>query len=172
MNGKARATSATPWPCTALYPKDRYKDGHPDLANSLNNLGFLLQAQGCTARRGYSSVRWPCTSALPQGTLPAGPPRTGPQPEQPGLPAPGPGLLRRGAGYPASPGDERALYPKARYPEGHPELASSLNNLGCLLQAQGSYGEARGYLERALAMSERSTPRIATRKATPTWPAA
>ncbi len=37
-----------------------------------------------------------------------------------------------------------ALYPKERYPHGHPDLATSLNNLGVLLQDQGAYGGARG----------------------------
>jgi CHAT domain-containing protein/tetratricopeptide (TPR) repeat protein len=52
-----------------------------------------------------------------------------------------------------------SLYPKDRYPRGHPDLATSLNNLGSLLQDQGSYGEARGYLERGLAMRESLYPR-------------
>src|SRR5262249_56591049 len=49
-----------------------------------------------------------------------------------------------------------ALYPKDRYPQGHPDLANSLHNLGALLQAQGDYGGARGYYQRALAMREAS----------------
>ena len=40
----------------------------------------------------------------------------------------------------------QALYPKERYPQGHPDLAVSLDDLGGLLQAQGAYGEALGYL--------------------------
>ena len=32
--------------CQKLYPPDKYPDGHPDLAKSLNNLGFLLYARG------------------------------------------------------------------------------------------------------------------------------
>ena len=43
----------------------------------------------------------------------------------------------------------RSLYPKDRYPHGHRRLAISLNNMGLLLLAQGSYGEAREHLERA-----------------------
>ena len=53
----------------------------------------------------------------------------------------------------------QALYPKDRFPHGHPDLANSLNNLGLLLKAQGDYGEARGYLERALAMNEALYPK-------------
>jgi CHAT domain-containing protein/Tfp pilus assembly protein PilF len=51
------------------------------------------------------------------------------------------------------------LYSKAKYPQGHPELATSLNDLGVLLQEQGEYGLARPYLERALAMREALYPR-------------
>ncbi len=50
-------------------------------------------------------------------------------------------------------------YPTDRYPQGHPDLATSLNNLGALLEAQGSYGEARVYYERALAMRELLYPK-------------
>ena len=53
----------------------------------------------------------------------------------------------------------QALYPKERYPQGHPDLALSLNNLGGVLKAQGAYGEARGYLERALAMYQALYPK-------------
>ena len=53
----------------------------------------------------------------------------------------------------------QSLYPKDRYPQGHPDLAQSLNALGFLLQAQGSYGEARGYFERALAMDQSLYPK-------------
>src|SRR5262249_11875161 len=45
-----------------------------------------------------------------------------------------------------------ALYPKERYPLGHPLLAPSFNSLGGLLRAQGNYEEARQYYERALEM--------------------
>ncbi len=32
--------------CQRLYPEARYKDGHLVLAGSLNNMGYLLRAQG------------------------------------------------------------------------------------------------------------------------------
>jgi CHAT domain-containing protein/Tfp pilus assembly protein PilF len=53
----------------------------------------------------------------------------------------------------------QSLYPKSFYPQGHHNLVRNLNNLGGLLQAQGSYGEARRYLERALAMVESLCPK-------------
>src|SRR5262245_26078190 len=43
----------------------------------------------------------------------------------------------------------KRLYPADRYPQGHPELAQSLNNLGGLLQSRGRYDEALGYHEQA-----------------------
>jgi CHAT domain-containing protein/tetratricopeptide (TPR) repeat protein len=45
------------------------------------------------------------------------------------------------------------LYSTSKYPAGHPELAQSLNNLGCVLQALGDYGKAQGYFEQALGAS-------------------
>src|SRR5262245_52301438 len=34
------------------------------------------------------------------------------------------------------------IYSKDKYPQGHPRLASGLNNLGVLLYSQGEYGQA------------------------------
>ena len=51
------------------------------------------------------------------------------------------------------------LYPKSDYPQGHTDLANSLNGLGYLLKAQGDYGGARRYYERALAMNEALYPK-------------
>jgi tetratricopeptide (TPR) repeat protein len=53
----------------------------------------------------------------------------------------------------------QSLYPKERYPQGHPALAISLLSLGTLLQAQGLYDEARGYLELALNMNQPFYPK-------------
>ena len=67
----------------------------------------------------------------------------------------------------------QALYPKERYPHGHPDLAESLDNLGYLLEAQGAYGDARGYYEQALAMLRGPLPQgAAIRRDIPTWPGA
>ena len=52
----------------------------------------------------------------------------------------------------------RRLYPEAQYPQGHRDLALSLNNLGELLQDQGEYAGARDYYEQALAMRRRLYP--------------
>jgi tetratricopeptide (TPR) repeat protein len=51
------------------------------------------------------------------------------------------------------------LYSADKYPSGHPDLATSLNNLGQLLQCQGDYAGALAFSRRALAMYERLYPK-------------
>jgi tetratricopeptide (TPR) repeat protein len=51
------------------------------------------------------------------------------------------------------------LYPRERYPRGHPDLATSLNNLGSLLHARGEYGKALDYLQQALQMRQQLYPK-------------
>jgi tetratricopeptide (TPR) repeat protein/CHAT domain-containing protein len=51
--------------------------------------------------------------------------------------------------------------------ERHPDLAGGLNNLGVLLQNQGDYGEARGYLRRALEMDQALYPKERYRQGHP-----
>src|SRR5262249_46333507 len=46
----------------------------------------------------------------------------------------------------------RALFPKANYPNGHPDLATSINNLGMLHWAAGEYGKAEPLYREALEM--------------------
>ena len=143
----------------------------PDLATSLNVMGFLLQAQGAygEAQR-YLQRALAMRGPLPQGRYPQGTP-TWPEPEQPGRLLQDQGAYGEARGYyERALAMYQALYPKERYPQGHPALASSLNNLGCLLQDQGAHGEARGYLERRWRCTRPSTPRSGIRRGTPTWP--
>lgn len=46
----------------------------------------------------------------------------------------------------------RALFPKAKYGHGHPQLATNLNNLGVLYQSAGEYGKAEFLFREALDM--------------------
>ena len=146
----------------ALYARERYPQGHPNLATSLNNLGFLLQEQGNDGEaRGYYQRALEMREALyPKEKYPQG------------LSDLAESLNNLGSMfyYQGSYGEARGyfqrsvemwetLYPKARYPQGHPNLATSLNSLGVVLQGQGAYGEARDCLQRALAMREALFPR-------------
>lgn len=53
---------------------------------------------------------------------------------------------------------DRKLYPTARYPDGHPDLATGLNNLGGLLHDQGAYREAARRFREALEMNRTLYP--------------
>src|SRR5262249_11817647 len=53
----------------------------------------------------------------------------------------------------------RQLYPKGKYPDGHLNLADTLNNLGDLLRGLGKVEEARAHLEQALAIQKKALPK-------------
>jgi hypothetical protein len=50
---------------------------------------------------------------------------------------------------------DRRLYPKGKYPDGHPHLARNMHNLGTLLRARGEYARAEPFCREALDMSQR-----------------
>src|SRR5262249_34669543 len=53
------------------------------------------------------------------------------------------------------------LYPPGRYPDGHPHLAVSLNNLGQLLRNRGEYARAEPFYREALALHLTLSNRLA-----------
>ncbi len=130
-----------------LYPTAEYPDGHPDLATSLNNLGFLL----------WSQRKFPEAEPLFREAL-AMRQRLYARSDHPELARSlnNLGVLLRDQEkyaeaepfYHAALAMERRLHAKAD----HPELATSLNNLGGLLQKQGKYAEAETFYRDALAM--------------------
>jgi CHAT domain-containing protein len=146
-----------------LYPEDRFPDGHPDLAASLNNLGVLLQARGELARaepllrdavamrqKLYPSARFPdghadlAVSLSNLGAL---------------LNARGE-LARAESLYRDTLAMRQKLYPPVRFPDGHPNLALSFNNLGALLQDRGELARAEPLYRDALAMLKRLYPPV------------
>jgi CHAT domain-containing protein/tetratricopeptide (TPR) repeat protein len=145
-----------------LCPPAQYPQGHPLLANSLNNLGTLLQYQ-----RKYGPAQTYYRKALamreqlyPKAQYPRGHPLLAQSLNNLGS------LLQDQGEYPQAQSYYRRalamneqLYPKAGYPRGHPDLAQSLNNLGSLPQAQGEYGQAEVYHRQALAMAEKLYPK-------------
>jgi CHAT domain-containing protein/tetratricopeptide (TPR) repeat protein len=50
------------------------------------------------------------------------------------------------------------LFPESKYPNGHPHLALSLNNLAFALSLTGSFDESLGYYEQALAVRQKLYP--------------
>jgi CHAT domain-containing protein/Tfp pilus assembly protein PilF len=138
-----------------VYSRDKYPDGHPDLARSLSNLGLMLRAQGAygQAEPFYRRALAMRQALYPKDKYPDGHPDLAHSLNNLG------GLLKTQGEYgQAEPfyrqavAMKQALYPRDKYPDGHPDLAISLNNLGLLLQAQGMHGQAEDFLRQALAM--------------------
>jgi CHAT domain-containing protein/Tfp pilus assembly protein PilF len=144
-----------------LYPKDRYPQGHRDLANSLNNLAMLHQAQGeyGKAEPLYARALKMYEALFPPARYPQGHPHLA-------LSINNLAVLhwKQGEYGKAEPLYARALkmyeglYPPARYPQGHPDLARSINNLAALHEEQGEYGKAEPLYARALKMREALFP--------------
>jgi tetratricopeptide (TPR) repeat protein len=121
---------------------------HPDTASIINNLGYLLQAQGdlAGARPYYERAL-----AIREKVL--GPDHRATATSLNNLG----GLLHvQGDLMGARPYYERslAILEKALGPD-HPDTATSLNNLGGMLHEQGDLAGARPYYERALAIHEK-----------------
>ena len=53
----------------------------------------------------------------------------------------------------------RTLFPKERFPNGHPELAKSINHLGALHWAAGEYARAEPFLREALVICSALYPK-------------
>jgi tetratricopeptide (TPR) repeat protein len=147
-----------------LYPKEKYPQGHPALTLSLNNLGYLLQAQGEYARAEpfYREALTMRQQLYPQTKYPQGHPALALSLNNLGY------LLRAQGKYArAEPilrealAMRQQLYPRDRYPQGHPDLAMSLSNLGALLRAQGKYAKAEPFCREALAMFNTLSSRVA-----------
>jgi CHAT domain-containing protein/Tfp pilus assembly protein PilF len=144
-----------------LYPVKDYPKGHPDLALSLNNLGYVLQALGDPAKAlPYFEKALAMRQRLyPPDQFPSGHPELG-------VSLNNLGEVLHDLGEPAKalPYYEKALamyqrlYPPDQFPSGHPALAASLNNLGFILQALGQPAKALPYYEKALAMYQRLYP--------------
>jgi CHAT domain-containing protein len=145
-----------------LYPKERYPQGHPDLANSINNLALLHQEQGeyGKAEPLYHRALKMREALFPQGRYPQGHPELAHSIHNLAF-------LHRAQGeyskaeplYVRALTMNEALFPPARFPRGHPDLALSINNLAVLHQAQGEYGKAEPLCARALKMNEALFPR-------------
>jgi CHAT domain-containing protein len=142
--------------CRQLYPA-----GHRNLAQSLNNLAHVLEAQGRLAaaeplyrealamnKRLYPEAKYPGGHpelALSLNNLAAVLQHQGRLEEAEPLHREGLAMNKR-------------LYPEADYPAGHPDLANSLNNLAHLLLAQGRLSAGEPIFRDALAMFKRLYP--------------
>jgi tetratricopeptide (TPR) repeat protein len=120
----------------ALYPKDKFKHGHPLLALSLNNVGSVLQDQGEyeEALKHYRQALAMRQALYPKDKFKRGHPLLASS-----LTNVGGGLQARGEHEEAlkhfrlALAMQQALYPKDKYKHGHPDLALSLNHVGSVL---------------------------------------
>jgi CHAT domain-containing protein/Tfp pilus assembly protein PilF len=145
-----------------LYPKERYPQGHPHLATSLDNLGVLLGKLGEYGRAmDYAQKALVMRQRLyPKERYPQGHPHLATSLNNLSLLQHSQGEYAQAVGYLTKALRMReCLYPKERYPRGHPDLATSMDNLGAMLGGQGEYAGALDCLQNALAMRERLYPK-------------
>jgi CHAT domain-containing protein/tetratricopeptide (TPR) repeat protein len=146
----------------ALYPKSDFPRGHQDLALSLNNLGYLLRAQGEYERAlPYLQQALAMYQALyPKSRHPGGNSDFVHCLNNLGLVHQDRGEYPEALKYHQEALTMcRLLYPRDRYPDGHADLAASLTNMGSLLWVQGEYQKTLPYLQQALAMYQALYPR-------------
>jgi CHAT domain-containing protein/tetratricopeptide (TPR) repeat protein len=135
--------------------RDKYPDGHPDLAVSINNLAALHQATGDygQAELLYREALQMRRRLFPKERFPAGHPDLA-------ISIGNLASLHQAAGSYRSAEllfrealvMYHQLFPKDKYPGGHPDLARGMNNLAGLHQAAGDYGKAEPLLREALVM--------------------
>lgn len=144
-----------------LYPRERYPVGHSDLAQGLMSLGSEYSSFGrFDWAVGYQERALAMIARLSEGQR---------ERDETLLAL---ALNELGFSYLASGSYDRALsrhrkalairerlYPRGRYPDGHPHLAQSLTNIGEVLAARGELDEAAGFLLKSLEMNERLYPK-------------
>ncbi len=141
-----------------LYPPERFKDGHRELAISLNNMGMFLTSLGEPAKALTYSEQ---ALAMNQKLYP--PDRFKDGHRELAISLNNMGMFLTSLGEPAKalPYLEQALamnqklYLPERFKDGHPQLATSLNNMGGVLKSLGEPAKALPYYEQALAMFQK-----------------
>jgi CHAT domain-containing protein/Tfp pilus assembly protein PilF len=146
----------------ALYPKSDFPRGHQDLALSLNNLGYLLRAQGEyeTALPYLEQALAMYQALYPKSHHPGGNSDFVHCLSNLGLVHQDRGEYLEALKYHQEALTMcQVLYPRDHYPDGHADLAASLNNMGSLLWVQGEYQKTLPYFQQALAMYQALHPR-------------
>ncbi len=148
--------------CRTLYPRDKYPQGHPDLALCTTNLARSHLAAGEYSQAGplFHEALAMRRALYPRDKYPQGHPdliitlstlaelyRATGEYGQAEL------LLREALGM------CRALFPRDKYPQGHLLLAAGINNLAELHRAAGEYGKAEPLFREALDIVRALYPR-------------
>jgi CHAT domain-containing protein/tetratricopeptide (TPR) repeat protein len=144
-----------------LYPPERFKDGHPDLANSLNWMGFVLDSLGESAK---ALTYYEQALAMRQKLYPPERFKDGHADLAHSLSNMGGVLYALRERAKALPYYEQALamrqklYPPERFKDGHIDLARSLHGMGVVLNALGEREKALPYYEQGLTMHKKLYP--------------
>jgi tetratricopeptide (TPR) repeat protein/CHAT domain-containing protein len=139
-----------------LYPEKQFPDGHHDLAENLNNLGFVLRVLGQEqqALAPFEQALQMRQRLYPKDKFPDGHPELAESLYNVGFVLKGLGHAER-----ALPCYQQALEMGERlYPDGHPHLVHSHNDLGLVLEALGQADLALPHYEQALKMCQRLYP--------------
>jgi CHAT domain-containing protein/Tfp pilus assembly protein PilF len=139
-----------------LYTVEQYPQGHPELAQTLNNLGFLLEERGELAQA-EPLIRQALVmrqKLYPPERFPDGLPELAQS-----LNNLGALLVDRGELAQAEPCYRQALAMRQKlHPGGHRDVLISLNNLGFLLRDRGELAQAEPYLHQALLLCKKLYP--------------
>ncbi|MFO0877710.1 MAG: CHAT domain-containing tetratricopeptide repeat protein [Gemmataceae bacterium] len=144
-----------------LYAAMWYPDGHPELANTLNEIGIVAQTmqQFAVAESHNARALIMREKLYPSSRYPEGHPELAQSlNNQAGVYGDQSKYTRAEMLYRQAMEMNERLYPVSRYPEGHPELARSQNNLAWLFYIQGDHGKAEPLYRRALEMREKLYP--------------
>jgi CHAT domain-containing protein/tetratricopeptide (TPR) repeat protein len=145
-----------------LYPKDRFPNGHNELATSINNLAEAHEAAGdyANAEPLFQEALAMRRFLFPKDRFPIGHPDLAGSIDNLASLYHSAGKLAIAAPlYQEALAMRRVLFPKERYPNGHPDLATSINNLGYLHKSAGKYAKAEPLYLEALAMRRDLFPR-------------
>jgi CHAT domain-containing protein/Tfp pilus assembly protein PilF len=138
-----------------LYPKDKFPQGHANLAESLNNLGMVLNLQGeyAQALDHYRRAQRLAQALFPKEKFPQGSLVLAGCLNNLGA------LLQKQGEYTQALDHFRqalrmlqALYPKEQFPQGHIHVAITLNNLGIARKEQSEYARALARFRQAQRM--------------------
>jgi tetratricopeptide (TPR) repeat protein len=145
-----------------LYPPERFKDGHPDLASSLNYMGSVLRSLGESGKAlsYYEQALAMRQKLYPPERFKDGHPDLASSLNNVGVVLGSLGEHKKSLTYlEQALAMRQKLYPPERFKDGHHDLAGSLNNMGFVLDSLGESGKALTYYEQALVMLQKLYPK-------------
>ena len=156
----------------ALFPREKYPRGHPDLARSMNNLGFLLQGQGQYANaepvfRDSLAMR---RLLFSREVFPHGHPELAQGVHNLAFVLKAQGSVRPGGdACPRGAGPVLRLVSRGKYPRGHPQLATCLTGLATCSRRRGNMTRPKPSTAKPWRCAAPCSPGSSTRRVSPIW---